>query len=112
MKLILNLKWAKSYWESGCNDKPGSSSNKIELEWPTFVSTKKTKKKLKFWKDRIGHFDNKIITAGQESARNDALLRFYYPMVDLDNLSYNEHARLIAEMDYCLHYNGSRTLEK
>jgi len=47
-----------------------------------------------------------MISAEQVLLRNTALLRFYYSGIDVDNLSEDEEAKLIAEMDYVLHFTG------
>lgn len=44
-------------------------------------------------------------------ARNNALIRFFY-RVNPDTLSDNEWCKRIAEMDYCLEYNGTRVKQK
>jgi len=35
------------------------------------------------------------------------MLRFYYPSIDIDNLTDDEWCKLIAEMDYVLKHNGT-----
>ena len=42
-----------------------------------------------------------------EIARNNALIRFFY-RENPNKLSDTEWCRRVAEMDYCLEYNGTR----
>jgi len=55
------------------------------------------KKKLNQFKERI---------AQDEIAQHDALLRFYYPRIDIDKISDTMYCKLIAEVFHVLKYTG------
>jgi len=64
----------------------------------TSSSKSNFKKKLEFYKAQI---------EADEIARNNALIRFFY-RENPDKLSDSQWAKRVAEMDYCLKYQGTR----
>jgi hypothetical protein len=62
-------------------------------------------KKISYFKKKLDY--NKENIEADEILKNNALIRFYFHE-NPDKLSDSEWCKRVAELDYCLEYNGVR----